>query len=432
MAGCQITDHRRRVRDGNATDLQIFSRALDTVRQSDCNSDVLDQRPPRPVPRGWAAWNMCTKLFQAKLTSWSLLPVDRDADPSQPSPNIFDRLRLREDLRWVCGTRGCDAFTEPLPAPTIASPRCVAASPVPAISPIDFAAAESILMSMNIFQPSSSNTVFQPKTSVAPRTSAWYFAFPLEIATVALSRSPRLHKSPLHPHLLPPNLLPSSHTHIHIHTHTHTYTDTHTIHIHTHTYIHTHAHTYTHNSYNIHTHTYTQHTHTYTHIQRGTSAVPHSKAQRETRVYTQSTCLHCSHVDLSRFAESNRKVVWLSLPCCVRVPSSSDAIQRPTGGAYSTKPHGFLQQSFQAGASMVTTAQRDELSARAFSEATGQHRHRDGFRWRDGFLLPSDFFADGPRPWQASSLEKNLPDDNVGSDSTVGPVHLSHGVGLCL
>ena len=39
--------------------------------------------------------------------------------------------------------------------------------------------------------------------------------------------------------------------------------------------------------------------------------------------------------------ESIRKVVWLSLPSCVRVPSSSDALQRPTGGAYSAKPHGF-------------------------------------------------------------------------------------------
>ena len=33
---------------------------------------------------------------------------------------------------------------------------------------------------------------------------------------------------------------------------------------------------------------------------------------------------------------------------------------------------------------------------------------------------------------EASSLEKNHPDDNVGSDSTLGGVHLCHGVGLCL
>ena len=87
--------------------------------------------------------------------------------------------------------------------------------------------------------------------------------------------------------------------------------------------------------------------------------MPHNKAQRETRVYTQSTCLHCSHVDFSTRREQQEgslAVPSFLHPCAVLVGRNKAAR--------------FLQQSFQAGASVVTTPQRDELSARAFSEAT--------------------------------------------------------------
>ena len=60
---------------------------------------------------------------------------------------------------------------------------------------------------------------------------------------------------------------------------------------------------------------------------------------------------------LFAIVESNRKVVWLSLHSCVRVPSSSDAIQRPTGGNYFWSICGY-------------DPPHDELCARALGEAT--------------------------------------------------------------
>ena len=89
-------------------------------------------------------------------------------------------------------------------------------------------------------------------------------------------------------------------TNIHIHTHTYTY-----IHIHTHTYTYTYIHRQTQTDTDRHRQTQTDtdrhrqtQTDTYMHIrtQRGTRAVPHSRTQHVTHVFTTHMGLHCSRV----------------------------------------------------------------------------------------------------------------------------------------
>ena len=68
---------------------------------------------------------------------------------------------------------------------------------------------------------------------------------------------------------------------------------------------------------------------------------------------------------------------------------------------------------------MVTTPQRDELSARAFSEATDIISIvMDSGDVMDSYSLC--FLCRWAKAMKASSLEKNLADDNAGSDSTLG------------
>ena len=62
------------------------------------------------------------------------------------------------------------------------------------------------------------------------------------------------------------------------------------------TYIQTYRHTYMRTSMHTYIHT-DRHTDIHTDKQRGTSGASHSKAQRATRVFIWSTCLHRSHVD---------------------------------------------------------------------------------------------------------------------------------------
>ena len=121
---------------------------------------------PRPDPPFWTTWNMCTKLFWA----------------NQPSPNVADRPRLGEDASQICGTftmRNRLRRKASLPAPTTASPPCVAACHQFRCRRVD--------LDVDGHHSNSSNTAFKPKASAAPRTIALYSASPLEVATVIVA-----------------------------------------------------------------------------------------------------------------------------------------------------------------------------------------------------------------------------------------------------
>ena len=107
-----------------------------------------------------AFYTMCTKHVWAEHgSSHFSRSIERDADRHQPAEPecLLGTTPMRYSLRSAK-----------------VSPRRAAV--------LDFAAAESIWVSMGMRQPSSSNAAL---ASAAPRTIALYLASPLEVATVA-------------------------------------------------------------------------------------------------------------------------------------------------------------------------------------------------------------------------------------------------------
>ena len=143
---------------------------------------------PRPDPLGWTAWNMCAQLSWATLASGHFSQSTETPTPAtRAHRSSIDFGLVKMSVRFVasrilmlrnrlCQTASCthNSF--------VSMCRCF---PSPSPHPIDFAADESIMMSMGIFHPSSSNTAFKFNASTAPRTSALLSASPLEVATMA-------------------------------------------------------------------------------------------------------------------------------------------------------------------------------------------------------------------------------------------------------
>ena len=115
---------------------------------------------PRPHPLGWAAWNMCVQLFWANLRQVTF-------SQSIETPTLANRARMSStDFGFVRMSAGFVVArilmmryrlrrTASCTHNSFTSTRCAAAFSLSSCwHPIDVAAAESILMSMGISQPS--------------------------------------------------------------------------------------------------------------------------------------------------------------------------------------------------------------------------------------------------------------------------------------
>ena len=162
---------------------------VNNMRQEDCKSDKSDKHLSTARPAGLG------HLERVRTTTIWVKLASGHISQSIETPTPASRVRMSSiDFGFVGMSAGFvvprilmikNRLRDPLPAAQqlhLDLPLLSQSQPAP---PLIFAAAESIMMSMDNSQLSSSKTAFKTNASAAPRTSALYSTSPPEVDTLA-------------------------------------------------------------------------------------------------------------------------------------------------------------------------------------------------------------------------------------------------------